>query len=122
MWGGYSRVSMTTFILGGPEMAPKPPNARSAPGNPRRSSTTAPIPPDARSAPGDPWRSSTSFARSQEASRRGGLGVARVVGVVPALELARDGTRVDAEELRGQRLVVLGGAERRLEQALLDLG
>src|SRR5438128_1506818 len=55
---------------GGPDMAPNPPNPRSAPGNPWRSSISrhyliggpdmAPNPPNPRSAPGNPWRSSIS--------------------------------------------------------------
>src|SRR5205823_5352674 len=39
-----------------------------------------------------------------------------------ALELAQDGGGVDAKQLRGERLVALGGAERLLEQPRLDLG
>src|SRR2546426_11001960 len=75
-------------------MAPTPPNARSAPGEPVAlldlalieggGPEMAPTPPDARDAPGNPWRSSIS--REQPAGEQGPKagqdqrGVAKIVG------------------------------------------
>src|SRR2546425_8965615 len=62
----WSITNPYLIFVGGPDMAPKPPNVRTAPGNPWRSSILvpsrgldmAPNPPNVRTAPGNPWRSS----------------------------------------------------------------
>src|SRR2546427_11640417 len=64
----WSITNPYLIFVGGPDMAPKPPNVRTAPGNPWRSSILvpsrgpdlAPKPPNVRTAPGNPWRSSNA--------------------------------------------------------------